>query len=74
MAVSLLRLWLHRHLLVSCLGEERVQLTCCGQQNQQGGERLYHQPDSQAGRRDNHTAKGSAVLDGMRGLHCVDNI
>ncbi len=74
MAVSLLRLRLHWHLLVSCLGEECVQLTCCGQQNQQRGERLHHQPDNQAGRRDNHTAKLPAVLDGMHGLYCVDSI
>ncbi len=71
MAVSLLCLRLHWHLLVSGLGEECVQLTCCGQQNQQRGERLHHQPDNQAGRRDNHTAKLSAVVDTVVYVVCI---
>ena len=74
MAVSLLCLRLHRHLLVPSLGEECIQLTCRGQQDQQRGERLHHQPDNQAGRRGNYTAKLSAVVDSIHGLHCMDSI
>ncbi len=69
MAISLLCLWLHRDLLVSGLGEECVQLACCGQQNQQRGERLYYQPDNQAGRQDNHTWSVSQGLH-TRQSHC----